>query len=106
MFQVHDLAALAGMARAHGAVSIVDNSWASPIFQNPLALGCDLVLHSASKYIGGHSDVVAGVVAGSRELIGKLRREVLPYLGGKAVAVRRLAAAARPAHAAGAHARA
>jgi cystathionine beta-lyase/cystathionine gamma-synthase len=64
MFQVHDLAALAELARAHGAVSIVDNSWASPIFQNPIALGCDLVLHSASKYIGGHSDVVAGVVAG------------------------------------------
>jgi cystathionine beta-lyase/cystathionine gamma-synthase len=83
MFQVHDLAALARLARANDAVSIIDNSWASPIFQNPIALGCDLSLHSASKYIGGHSDVVAGVVAGSRELIGKLRREVLPYLGGK-----------------------
>lgn len=83
MFQVHDLAALAKMARAHGAVTIVDNSWASPIFQNPITLGCDLSLHSASKYLGGHSDVVAGVVAGSRELIGKLRREILPYLGGK-----------------------
>ena len=83
MFQVHDLAALAELARAHGAVSIVDNSWASPIFQNPIALGCDLVLHSASKYIGGHSDVVAGVVAGRSEHIGKLRREVLPYLGAK-----------------------
>lgn len=83
MFQVHDLAALARLARAEGAVTIVDNSWASPVFQNPLALGCDLVLHSASKYLGGHSDVVAGVVAGSAELVGKLRREVLPYLGGK-----------------------
>ena len=83
MFQVHDLAALAKIARTGGAVTIVDNSWASPIFQNPIALGCDLVLHSASKYIGGHSDVVAGIVAGSRELIGKLRREILPYLGGK-----------------------
>jgi cystathionine beta-lyase/cystathionine gamma-synthase len=83
MFEVHDLAALARLARAHGVLTIVDNSWASPIFQNPLALGCDLVLHSASKYIGGHSDVVAGVVAGSREHIGKLRREVLPYLGAK-----------------------
>jgi cystathionine beta-lyase/cystathionine gamma-synthase len=83
MFQVLDLAALAEMARAQGAITIVDNSWASPVFQNPIALGCDLVLHSASKYIGGHSDVVAGVVAGTRELIGKLRREILPYLGGK-----------------------
>jgi cystathionine beta-lyase/cystathionine gamma-synthase len=83
MFQVHDLAALARIASASGAVTVVDNSWASPLFQNPIALGCDLSLHSASKYLGGHSDVVAGVVAGSRELIGKLRREILPYLGGK-----------------------
>jgi cystathionine beta-lyase/cystathionine gamma-synthase len=83
MFQVHDLAVLAGMARAHGVATIVDNSWASPIFQNPLALGCDLSLHSASKYLGGHSDVVAGVVAGSRDLVGRLRRDILPYLGGK-----------------------
>lgn len=83
MFQVLDLAALARLARAAGAVSIMDNSWASPVFQQPVALGCDLVVHSASKYIGGHSDVVAGVVAGRRELVGKIRREVLPYLGGK-----------------------
>jgi cystathionine beta-lyase/cystathionine gamma-synthase len=83
MFQVHDLAALASLARGAGAVSIVDNSWATPVFQQPIALGCDLVVHSASKYLGGHSDVVAGVVAGRREPVGKLRREVLPYLGGK-----------------------
>lgn len=83
MFQVLDLAVLAKLARATGALSIVDNSWASPVFQQPVALGCDLVVHSASKYIGGHSDVVAGVVAGRRELVGKIRREVLPYLGGK-----------------------
>ena len=83
MFQVLDLAALAKLAGAAGAVTIVDNSWASPVFQQPIALGCDLVLHSASKYIGGHSDVVAGVVAGRRELVTKLRREVLPYLGSK-----------------------
>lgn len=82
-FEAHDLQSLAGLAREHGAVSIVDNSWASPIFQNPIALGCDLSLHSASKYLGGHSDVVAGIVAGRGELIGKLRREILPYLGGK-----------------------
>jgi cystathionine beta-lyase/cystathionine gamma-synthase len=54
-----------------------------PDIPNPIALGCDLSLHSASKYLGGHSDVVAGVVAGRGELIGKLRREILPYLGGK-----------------------
>ena len=83
MFQVHDIAALARLAKAAGAVTIIDNSWASPVFQQPITLGCDLVLHSASKYIGGHSDVVAGVVAGRKELVNKLRREVLPYLGAK-----------------------
>jgi cystathionine beta-lyase/cystathionine gamma-synthase len=83
MFQVHDLVALAGLAKAAGALTIVDNSWASPVFQRPVTLGCDLVLHSASKYLGGHSDVVAGVVAGRQELVGKIRREVLPYLGAK-----------------------
>jgi len=79
----HDVAALAKMARDNGAISIIDNSWASPIFQQPLTLGVDLVLHSASKYIGGHSDVVAGVVVGSKVLIGEIRSRIYPYLGGK-----------------------
>jgi cystathionine beta-lyase/cystathionine gamma-synthase len=83
MFQVHDVAALARLAKAAGAVTIIDNSWASPVFQQPITMGCDLVVHSASKYIGGHSDVVAGVVAGRKELVNKIRREVLPYLGAK-----------------------
>ena len=78
-----DVGALASMARKHGVFSVIDNSWATPVFQNPLELGVDLVVHSASKYIGGHSDVVAGVVAGSKEDIGRIRGEVYPYLGGR-----------------------
>jgi cystathionine beta-lyase/cystathionine gamma-synthase len=83
LMHVHDVAALAKLAREAGAISIIDNSWASPIFQQPLNLGVDLVVHSASKYIGGHSDVVAGVVAGSKKLIGEIRSRIYPYLGGK-----------------------
>jgi cystathionine gamma-synthase len=83
VMEAHDVGALAALARQHGAVSVIDNSWASPIFQRPLTLGVDLVLHSASKYLGGHSDVVAGIVAGSKELIGRIRSEAYPYLGGK-----------------------
>ncbi|QRM30357.1 PLP-dependent transferase [Microvirga sp. VF16] len=83
LMHVHDVAAMAKMARENGAISIIDNSWASPIFQQPLTLGVDLVLHSASKYIGGHSDVVAGVVVGSKALIGEIRSRIYPYLGGK-----------------------
>lgn len=81
--EVHDVGALARLAKQHGVLSIIDNSWASPIFQRPLSLGVDLVLHSASKYLGGHSDVVAGVVTGSKELVGAIRAETYPYLGGK-----------------------
>ena len=78
-----DVASLAALARKHGVVTAIDNSWASPVFQQPLSLGVDLVLHSASKYIGGHSDVVAGVVTGSKVLLGKIRSTTYPYLGGK-----------------------
>ena len=82
-FDVPDVAALAALARSAGAVSVIDNSWATPVFQRPLALGVDLVVHSASKYIGGHSDVVAGALAGSTERVGAVRGEILPYLGAK-----------------------
>ena len=83
VMETHDIAALAALARSHGVITTIDNSWASPIFQQPISLGVDLVLHSASKYLGGHSDVVAGVVAGSKELIARIRAEAYPYLGGK-----------------------
>ncbi|MHA7971865.1 PLP-dependent transferase [Rhizobium sp. CAU 1783] len=81
--EAHDVGALAKLAKEHGVISVIDNSWASPVFQRPLTLGVDLVLHSASKYLGGHSDVVAGVVAGPKHLIDRIRGETLPYLGGK-----------------------
>ena len=83
LMHVHDVAALAQIARDNEVLSIIDNSWSSPIFQQPLTLGVDLVVHSASKYIGGHSDVVAGVVVGSSQLIGEIRSRIYPYLGGK-----------------------
>ncbi len=83
VMEAHDVGALAAIAKRHGAISVIDNSWASPIFQKPLSLGVDLVLHSASKYLGGHSDVVSGVVAGSKAMIDRIRAEAYPYLGGK-----------------------
>lgn len=83
MMETHDVRALAALAKANGVKSIIDNSWATPIFQQPIDLGVDLVIHSASKYIGGHSDVVAGVVAGSKEDIKTIRSTIAPYLGAK-----------------------
>jgi len=69
------------LARKHQLVSLIDNTFATPILQKPLDLGFDLVLHSATKYLAGHSDIVAGAVAGSRELVGKVR-EMMVSLGG------------------------
>jgi cystathionine beta-lyase/cystathionine gamma-synthase len=81
MFEEQDLATLAKLASAESVLTIADNSWASPINQNPLQLGVDLVVHSATKYISGHSDTVAGVVAGSKSLIEHIDQDVRPYLG-------------------------
>ena len=63
-FDVPEIEPVTAEARRRGITTLFDNSWASPCFMNPLDLGIDLVLHSATKYINGHSDVVAGVVAG------------------------------------------
>ena len=83
MFELQDLEALTSLARRHGIVTTIDNSWATPLFQKPIAHGVDLVLHSASKYLGGHSDTVAGVVAGSAAHIRQINGETYSYLGGK-----------------------
>jgi cystathionine beta-lyase/cystathionine gamma-synthase len=66
-----DIAAVAGACRARGVLSVLDNTFASPINQRPLAMGIDVVMHSATKYLNGHSDVTAGLLAGSAELIGR-----------------------------------
>jgi len=67
MFSVPDIDPIVKLARERGIVTIFDNSWASPYFFRPLEHGVDLVVHSATKYLNGHSDVVAGVVAGRDE---------------------------------------
>lgn len=70
-------------AKRHGTLTMIDNSWASPAFQKPLTQGVDIVIHSASKYISGHSDTVAGVVVSSRDHIARIRDLTLTILGGK-----------------------
>jgi cystathionine gamma-synthase len=69
LLRVHDIRAWADAAEAAGAQLIVDNTFATPLNQQPLKLGADLVIHSATKYLGGHSDLIAGVVAGNTELV-------------------------------------
>jgi cystathionine beta-lyase/cystathionine gamma-synthase len=70
---VADIAGLASIAHRHGATLVVDNTFASPYLCRPLELGADLVIESATKYLGGHSDVLAGIVSGSRELVRRAR---------------------------------
>jgi cystathionine beta-lyase/cystathionine gamma-synthase len=67
-----DLAAVAALARAHGALSVCDNTFASPINQRPLDFGVDVIVHSATKSLGGHHDLTAGAVIARRELIDRL----------------------------------
>ncbi len=70
--KVVDLARLTTAAHAVGAIVIVDNTFATPINQNPLQLGADLVLHSATKFLGGHADALGGVICGKQELIEQI----------------------------------
>ncbi|RAP76567.1 trans-sulfuration enzyme family protein [Paenibacillus montanisoli] len=72
LFALQDLQALAQLARERGITTIADNTWATPLYQNPLALGIDMVVHSASKYLGGHSDVTAGAAAGKSSIMNEL----------------------------------
>ncbi len=71
-FDLQDLPACATLANKHGLVTIIDNSYCSPIFQRPIDMGIDLVIHSGTKYLNGHSDVVVGTLAGSRAQIEKI----------------------------------
>ena len=77
-FEQQDLAAIASLARERGIRTLCDNSYATPLNQSPIALGIDLVAHSATKYLNGHSDVVAGALCGSSALISEVFRG--PYM--------------------------
>ena len=81
LIQITDIRAIAKLAKERGLLSAIDSTFASPILQNPYAQGIDLVLHSATKYLGGHSDICAGVAAGSEEKIREIR-EYARCLGG------------------------
>ena len=71
--RIVDLSAVAAACRSVGVHSLIDNTFATPVLQQPLRFGIDAVMHSATKYLGGHSDLTAGAIAGSREFIGRVR---------------------------------
>jgi len=72
LLTITDIKAIADMAKKHGLISIIDNTFASPINQTPLDLGVDISIHSATKYLGGHSDISAGAVASSKKHMDKI----------------------------------
>jgi cystathionine beta-lyase/cystathionine gamma-synthase len=80
-FEIQDIRAIAAIAASRGITTIIDNSYNSPLNQNPATMGIDLVVHSGSKYINGHSDVVCGVVCGSRARIMRMMAQEYMTLG-------------------------
>ncbi len=80
--RVHDLAEVARLARARGITTVVDNTFCTPCLVRPLALGMDVVLHSMTKYLGGHGDATGGIVAGSEALVRAVRQTGLGHVGG------------------------
>lgn len=71
-YEVQDIRKVTAFAKSRGIITMIDNSYCSPLYQQPISMGIDLVAQSATKYIGGHSDVVAGVLTGSKALLKKL----------------------------------
>ena len=80
-FYLQDLEAVAKLAKSKNIITICDNSYCTPLYQRPIEYGIDLVLQSATKYINGHSDVVAGVLCGSKEMIEKIFRSEYMNMG-------------------------
>ena len=82
LLSVTDIAAIAAVARTHGTLLVVDSTFATPIATRPIELGADIVVHSLTKYIGGHGDAMGGSICGSEELLAPLRTEALSHFGG------------------------
>ena len=81
LLRLADIAAVADIATSQGALLVVDSTFSTPIATRPIALGADLVVHSLTKYIGGHGDAMGGSICGSSELISALRGEALTHYG-------------------------
>lgn len=83
LLTMYDISKITELAKERNIKTIIDNTWATPVFFNPLQLGIDFEIHSCSKYIGGHSDIVAGVVIATEKEINAISHEELSFLGAK-----------------------
>jgi len=79
LLEIVDISLISSLAKENNIISIIDNTFASPINQNPINFGIDLVIHSATKYLGGHSDILAGSVSGAKEHIEKIKKSGINY---------------------------
>ncbi len=79
---MNDLAAIGEIARAHGILTVVDNTFATPVNQRPIELGIDVVVHSATKFLGGHGDAIGGAVVSSEALIERIKKGPIRRFGG------------------------
>ena len=80
-YELQDIEAIVKLAQRNGILTMIDNSYCSPLYQKPIEMGIDLSLQTATKYLGGHSDVVAGVISGSKAMIGKIFRNEMLTVG-------------------------
>ncbi|MFD2167190.1 methionine gamma-lyase [Thalassotalea euphylliae] len=78
---VLDLEMIASIAKKHNIISIVDNTFLTPVLQKPAEMGIDIIIHSATKYLNGHGDVVAGIICGTFEMIGHIKMTILKDIG-------------------------
>ncbi|MFD0961086.1 trans-sulfuration enzyme family protein [Paenibacillus chungangensis] len=81
IFSMQDLTEIAKLAQQRGIITAIDNTWSTPLFQNPLKHGIDLVIHSATKYLGGHSDILGGIIVGKKSRIDHIRVREREMLG-------------------------
>jgi len=82
ILRISDISGLSEIAKEAGALLVVDSTWASPVLQDPIALGADLVIHSLTKYLNGHGDALGGAVLGAEKNVQRIRKEMLVHLGG------------------------
>lgn len=81
LLKITDIRAVGKIARKHRLISLIDNTFASPVNQNPIGLGIDIVLHSGTKYLGGHSDICCGVMVSSKKLTAQIRASAMHFGG-------------------------
>jgi cystathionine beta-lyase/cystathionine gamma-synthase len=82
IYSMQDLEKVAKLAKAYGIGTIIDNTYSTPLFQNPIVFGIDMVVHTASKYLGGHSDIVAGAIVSTKEIMVKMAQTERALFGG------------------------